>query len=250
MSGLTALCLRAPAASGAALIALTLLLGSGIARLSSEAGYRAFLGADHPAVARLDEFAARFGGGLPFAIVWSCAESEPCDRVFDPASLRMAHAVARALEAVPGVVRVDGPATSPLLVRPAFGLPEARRLAPEGEPVHDLAALAVRASRDPTWVGQIVSADGLAGGLVIHLASSEPEIGIRALTASNLALEPFEQEGFRFSRVGGPVEFVVAGAELERAMREIVPVMVLLTGLALAVLFGRPAPALVKSEKS
>ena len=76
---------------------VTLLLGAGLPRLETDVGYRAFLGARHPAVVELDTFVSRFGAGLPMAAVWSCAESNACESVFDEASLRMAHGVASAL---------------------------------------------------------------------------------------------------------------------------------------------------------
>ena len=197
--------LRRPRLVLVGLLLATAALAAGLPRLETEAGYRAFLGAEHPAIRKLDAFAARFGGGLPFAVVWSCAESPACEDVFEPAPLEMAHGVARLMEAVPGVARVDGPATSPLLTAPAIGLPEARRLAPEGDPAPDVRALAARAVRDPTWVGQLVSADGRAGAIVVQLASSEPEVGVRALQALRGALARYEAEGFRFHLVGGPV---------------------------------------------
>lgn len=244
MRTLAAASLRRPATTLALLIAVTAGLAAGLPRLRTEVGYRAFLGPDHPAIARLDAFAARFGGGLPFAAVWSCAESAGCDRALDARSLAMAHAVASAMAAVPGVAHVDGPATSPLLVVPAFGLPETRRLAPDGRPAADLPTLAAAAREDPTWVGQLVSADGLAAAIVVQLATSGGEEGARAVAALRAALAPHEAAGFAFHLVGGPVEFVVAGAELERSTARMVPAMVGLVGLVLLLLFRAPAPAL------
>jgi predicted RND superfamily exporter protein len=233
---LTGLSLRHPAATLALLGVATLTLGAGAARLDTDAGYRAFLGSGHPAVRELDAFVARFGGGLPFAAVWSCAESPACESVFDADSLAMAHAVARRLEATPGVRRVDGPATSPLLAPVLFELPQARRLAPEGVPVEGLEALAARAVEDPTWVGQLVSADGAAGALLVHLESSDGAAGVAALRVLRELLMPWEARGFRFHLVGGPVEFVVAGGELARHTARLVPVMVALVAAVLVVL--------------
>ncbi len=237
--------LRRPATLAALVGVATLALAAGLPRLETAAGYRAFLGADHPVVTRLDAFTARFGGGLPFAAVWSCTETEACDGVFEPAALQMAHEVARHLEAVPGVVAVDGPATSPVLMRPEIGFPEARRLFVEGAPAPDLDRLAAAARSDPSWVGQIVSADGRAGALVIQLESSDTALGARALAALDEALAPHERAGFRFHRIGGPVEFVVAGGELEAATARMIPVMVALVAGVLALLFRRVGPALV-----
>ncbi|MDJ0849449.1 MAG: efflux RND transporter permease subunit [Myxococcota bacterium] len=229
--------LRRPAATLALLALVTLGLGSGALRLESEAGYRAFLGAEHPALRELDAFVERFGGGLPFAAVWSCRESSACASVFDRASLAMAHDVARSLEATPGVRRVDGPATSGLLAPVLFELPEARTLFGDGEPHPELDALAGHALRAPSWVGQIVSGDGQSGALLVHLESSDARVGARVLHRLRALLAPHEARGFVFHLVGGPVEFVVAGDELARNTARIVPLMVVLVALVLALLF-------------
>jgi len=229
---LSAAALRYPRAAGALLVAMTLALGGGALGLTTEVGYRAFLGHDHPAVTELDDFLARFGGGLPLVAVWTCAES-PCDTALDTRSLAMAWDVASALRDTPGVARVDGPATSPLVVNEFLGLPRARRLAPDGRPARDLDRLADLARADPLWVGQILSEDARAGAILVHLDSSDGATSRRALGALEAALAPHEARGFRFHLVGGPVEFVVAGSELETNMARIVPFMVALVGLVL-----------------
>jgi len=244
VSSLVAWCFRAPIAAAVAIAALTAGFALGVPRLETSVGYRAFLGPDHPAIVALDETAARFGGGFPLAAVWSCRESPACEHVFDAPSLAMAHAVARSLETLPGVLRVDSPATSPLLVEPRLGLPRTRQLAPEGKLASDIAPLAARAVRDATWVGQIVSADSLAGALVVQVSSSDANVAAEIVDRLRATLAPFENEGFRFDLVGGPVDFVVAARELERASVVLVPVMVLLAGAILVLLFGRIAPAL------
>ena len=217
------------------------VLGAGALRVGSDSGYRAFLGAGNPVVRDLDAVAARFGGGVPFAITYTCRDAAPCRSVFDPAALELAHALATQLAAVPGVRRVDGPATSPLLASELFDLPRARQLAPDGTPAPDLAELVPRALADPLWVGQIVSPDGTAGALVVTLEDSSSEAAERAVDAVLAAIAPFEARGFSFALAGGPVEFVVAGRELDRAAQRLVPVIVLLVG-AIVWLAFRSAP--------
>jgi len=219
----------------------TLVLGAGALRVGSDSGYRAFLGAGHPVVRDLDAVAARFGGGVPFAISFACRDAAPCRSVFDPPALALAHALATQLAKVNGVRRVDGPATSPLLAPELFDLPRARQLAPEGRPAPDLAELAPRALADPLWAGQIVSPDGTAGALVVTLEDSASETAERAVDAALAALAPFEARGFTFALAGGPVEFVVAGRELDRAARRLVPAIVVLVG-AIVWLAFRSAP--------
>ncbi len=229
---LAAATLRRPTVAWALLATATLGLATGALHLTTEVGYRAFLGHHHPAVVEFDDFVERFGGGLPLVAVWTCEES-PCEDALDPASLAMTHDVASGLTEVQGVARVDSPATSPLVVNEILGLPRARHLAPEGKPAKDLQRLARLAREDPLWLGQLISEDGRAGAILIHLESSDSTTSRSALLALQEALAPHEAAGFRFHLVGGPVEFVVAGNELERNMARIVPFMVALVGLVL-----------------
>jgi len=242
LARLTAFTLRHRGVAWLILGAVTLVAGLGVARLESAVGYRSLLGERHPVVRQLDAFVGRFGGGLPLVAVWTCAES-PCDDVFDARSLRMAHAVARALEPLEGVRRVDSPATSPLVAPEPLDLPRARRLAPDGTPVSDVGALAPVALADPLWARQLVSEDGQAGAVLIHLGGSDSRTSTRVHAALVAALAPWQRDGFRFHLVGGPVEFVVAGGELERSMVRVVPAMVALVGLTLMLLFRSVAAA-------
>jgi uncharacterized protein len=226
-------------------VVLTLGLGVGALRVGTDTGYRAFLGSAHPVVRDLDAVAARFGGGAPFAVTYRCAPPAPCRSVFDAPALAMAYALAVELSAVPGVRRVDGPATSPLLAPEPFDLPRARRLAPDGVPVADLAELVPRALADPLWVGQIVAPDASAGALIVTLEDSAGATAERAVDAALAASARFVAQGFSFAFAGGPVEFVVAGRELDRNAQRLVPVIVLLVGALLWLAFRSAAPALL-----
>lgn len=245
MQRLAAWALARPALVLALALAATLGLGAGALRIRADGGYRAFLGAGHPVVRDLDAVATRFGAGVPFALTFRCRETAPCRSVFDPAALEMAYRVATEIAAVPGVRRVDGPATSPLLVGELFDLPRARRLAPDGVPVPDLAELVPRALADPLWVGQIVSPDASAGALVVTLGDSTNATAERAVDAALAALAPFEARGFSFALAGGPVEFVVAGRELDRRAQQLVPAIVLLVGAILWLTFRSALPPLL-----
>lgn len=222
---LARLALRHRAATLVLLATLTSLLGFGLPQLKTDVGYRAFLGADHPAVRRLDALLERFGGGLPLAAVWSCDES-PCRSALDASSLAMAHAITEQMKGAPGVRRVDSPATSPLPTQPLIGLPETRQLAPNGEPAADLEELRRAALEDPMWVGQLISPDGVTGAVLIHLTDSKGSTGATVYAALRDAVAPYEAEGYRFSFAGGPVEFVVAGGELDRNTAKILPLMI------------------------
>jgi predicted RND superfamily exporter protein len=155
----------------------------------------------------------------------------------------MAHAVALALQATPGVRAVASPATSPLLV-PAPGGFAVRRLVEDGRPAADRARLGVRARADPLWVGSLVSSDGDVGALVVEIASSRSELGSSVLRALDAALAPWEARGFRFHRVGDPVEFVVAGGELLADAQRLAPAILGLAGAMIFVLLRSIGAAL------
>lgn len=237
--------MRWPRVTATWIAAATLLAGAGIMRVETAVGYRAFLGADHPVVREFDEFVERFGGGLPLLAVWSCAASAACDGALDERSLRMADAVARRLAVVPAIRRVDSPATSPLLFHPAIGLPQVRTMVRDGDVVAEIDELRRQALRDPAWVRRLVSADGKAGAIALHLRDSASATAEEAYAALREALQPYEVAGYEFAYVGGPVEFVVAAADLQRNSQRIIPLMVAVIAVVLVMLFGTPAPAAV-----
>ena len=241
MHRLAAWALRQPLATVALALALVAVLGAGALRVGTDGGYRAFLGASHPVLRELDAVAARFGGGVPFAVTFHCLDTSPCRSVFDPPALELAHTLSVAIGRTPGVRRVDSPATSPLLVAELFDLPRARQLAPDGKPAADLDALIPRALADPLWLGQIVSPDARAGALIVTLEDSTNATAERAVDAALAAIAPFEARGFAFALAGGPVEFVVAGRDLDRQAQRLVPVIVALV-FAIVWLTFRSAP--------
>lgn len=235
MKRLPELALRAPIWALALLGVVTALVGSGALRLDSDLGYRAFLGTHHPSVTAFDGFLERFGGGLPLRAVFSCDES-PCQSALDASALEMARDVGDELARSPAVSGVTSPANA-VLFQPTPAGPVPRRLVQDGSVVPDREQLAPRALSDATWQGELVSADGRVGALVVDLVSSSGDVAREAYSALDSALAPFEARGWVFHRVGGPVEFVVAGGELEDAMKQIVPAMVGLVALSLVLLF-------------
>ncbi len=236
MHQLTRFSLRHPRLGAAIILAVTALAALGALRIETNAGFRAYVGSDHPAVRRLDQFIARFGGGLPVAAVWSCAHTEACDSVFDDASLMMAYQVATALERTAGVRSVQSPATSALLVPSSDGF-AVRSFVENGRPVPDREALSRRAVVDPLWQRALVSPDGKVGAIVLELASSESELNIRVMEELQEILREFERRGYRFHLVGDPVGFVLAGGDLRRDSFRLVPAIVTLIGIVLFALF-------------
>ena len=240
----TRVALAWPRATAAAIGGLTILALFGVARLETEVGYRAFLGAEHPIVREFDAFVERFGGGLPMLAMWSCTTSRGCNDALDDSSLRMTADVVDKLAGYPSILRVDSPATSPLMVRRVIGLPVMRTLLRDGVVAEDADDLRREALSDPSWLGRLVAPDGTAAAIVLHLRDSSGATAENAYAALRDAVRTHEAAGFEFSFAGGPVEFVVAGADLRRSTQRIMPLMVGLIAVALVLLFGAPAPAI------
>jgi predicted RND superfamily exporter protein/signal transduction histidine kinase len=217
-------------------VAITLWAAAGLPRVPTEVGYRGVLGDAHPSVLELDAFIDRFGGGLPVFAVYSCAESNACDSAFDEAPLLMARSVEESMSRHPLVRRVESPASSPILVPGAGGF-EVRRLVEDGRIAADREALRDRALADGLWEGTLVSGDGRVGAIVVQLASSDSRTTSSVVPALRETLAPFEAEGFRFHLVGDPVDFAVAGGELQRETPRIVPLMIaIVAGIVFALL--------------
>jgi predicted RND superfamily exporter protein len=226
-----------PRASLALLAALTLAFAAGLPRLETDVGYRSVLGRQHPTVARFEAFLGRFGGGFPLAAVYDCTGIPACDSVFDPDALRTAAAIAGSLAAEPSIRRVDSVATTPLLLPGEEGEVAVRHLVEQGAAAADREHLARRALRDSLWPRWLLDAEGRVGAIVIEVASSRSRDQVAAYAALEAALAPHEARGYRFQRVGGPVEFVVAGTELQADTARLVPLMVALVAGVLIALF-------------
>lgn len=191
--------------------------------MHTEFGYRVLLGDDHPAVRTLDGLLAEFGGGLPLWLAWECGDGHPCASALDSVSLRMAQALARELAALPDARSVRGPADAPILAPDASGF-AVRHLVENGEVASDAQALAALALSDPLWLGDVVSADGSVGAIVVEPRDSTNATAVAIVEAAQAAIQPHQQAGFAFHLMGDPVTTVVAGRELAESSAALVPV--------------------------
>jgi predicted RND superfamily exporter protein len=186
----------------AALLVISGLAGWLSSRIEVVTGAQADLGPDHPVIREFEGFLERFGGGYPVLIAWSCAETDLCENVFDPESLRMAYQVSRVLEQSSAVQRVSSPATSAVLVPlPGEGF-ESRTLWVNGDAAPDRELLARHALADPLWRGTLVSNDAAVGAIVVEMASTESKALFSVVHDIREALAPMERRGFRYSLVG------------------------------------------------
>ncbi|MEE8474194.1 MAG: MMPL family transporter, partial [Myxococcota bacterium] len=235
MYRLTRISLNRPRATLAILGAITVVLGAGLPRVHSEYGYRVLIGDDHPSIVALDAFIERFGGGFPIQIGWACGEGQPCDSVFDRASMEMAHAVQRELASAAGVQRVVGPSSASLLM-PSTGGFAVRRFVEHDRFVNDAERLAARALDDSLWVGSLIAADASAGFIVVQVVDTREETSVRVSQAIEAALRPHEAAGFTFYLVGDPIANLIVGRDLAESTARVIPFTVLVIGLILLTL--------------
>ncbi len=236
MTRLTEISLTYPRSVLTALVMVTVLFAAGLPRLETDVGYRAFLGEEDKEVRKLDDFVARFGGGFPIALIWSCADTSFCSDVFEPKALRMAQDLSRTLELMPGVARVESPATSILLTPSSDGF-DVRYLVENGEVASDVSELSTRAKIDPLWVGGLISADGQVGAVVVELASTDMRANQEIFDAAQSATTKYKEQGVEFHFVGEVVEATVTQRELGLDTATLIPAMVGLIAVIIFALF-------------
>jgi hypothetical protein len=212
MERLTDLALRWPLLTIGLAIALSVTAGLRATGAESSSGAHALLGASHSEVQRLERFLARFGGGYPVVVAWSCGETgDPCRSALDAASLAMAHAVGEELLQEAHVLRVSSPAHTPILLPSSDGI-RIHRLFDHGRA--DLPHGAIRAAlSDPVWKGTLVSTDGRTGGLLVESSSTTPEDQVALVSAIERATAPYDERGFRFALSGNPFFHVASQRE-------------------------------------
>ncbi len=223
--------LRRPWLTLGVLLVITGVLGAGVPRVKPAYGFRVLIGADHPAIQALDSLIDEFAGGYPARIAWKCGRGEPCNTVFDAASLEMADALTQELAAAAPVMNVLGPANAPVLVSNADGF-AVRRFVENGVTASDARELAQRVLDDPLWVGTLVSPDGHVGVIVVQPADNEPETDLLLTDTIDAVLEPFRAEGFSYHLVGDITD-VYMGRALAESTNALMPVMILVIGALL-----------------
>jgi len=231
MHRLTEFSLRRPWLTLGILLAITVGLGAGALRVQQAYGFRVMVGDDHPGIQALDSLVSEFSGGYPVRIAWECGAGQPCEDVFDTASLEMAQALTRELSASAPVVSVIGPANASVLVPSEDGF-VVRRFVENGTVAADADELAKRVLDDPLWVGDLVSADGRVGVVVVQPADNLPETDLLLVETIDEVLSPLRERGFSYHVVGHGPSSVFAGRVLAESTSALIP----FTALVIAVL--------------
>ena len=214
------------------LAALTCAFGAGLPKLHAAYGYHVLIGDDHPAILKLDAFIEMFGGGQPIVVAWDCGAEAPCAHPLDRAAVEMVHDVGSALASRGDVRRVASAATTSVIIPDEFGF-AVRHLVEHGALAPDLDDLATRAYEDPLWDGVLFNADRRAGAFIVQPANTLPATEERLTDALLAALAPHEARGFTFAIRGPAPGSVVGGRALDQSVQRLIPVLVIVIGIAL-----------------
>ncbi len=236
MYQLTRYSLEHPRLTTALIAVITLALASQLLFLRAETGYRAYLGEYHPTIEKLESFIDGFGGGLPMAAVWSCADTDQCESVFDDNALFMASDIVGQLRRRNDVRRIESPATTPILIARGDEI-GARTLVVDDHVSPDIELLRTRAVIDPVWSGILVSRDGRAGAIILELESSSSDENVAVLRALEAALKPHQESGFKFHIVGQTAQFAITDEALAADSALLTVPMVALVAVIILLLF-------------
>jgi uncharacterized protein len=234
---LTEASVRRPWVAVAVGLALTAVLLSQAARLTSEVGYAAYFGPDDPAVERLARFFEEFDSGLHVLVVFGCPGSTLCSEVGERPALEFIGRLQGELDGLANVRRTQSVLNAPIVVGPLETRTIARR-APDGSYAleGDWPQLVARSVGEPFLANVVVSADATTAGIVVELQSLESQ-AVRRLVHEILALVPrYEAElGAEIFVAGDPVWTVLADDDLDADSRNLT---ILMFVLILAVLWG------------
>jgi uncharacterized protein len=234
--------LRHPRRIVALVLLLTALSWVAIPRVHLELDARSLIPRDHPAMAASDRAAALFG----VRDVVLLALENPRDGIYHPSSLALLRTLSAELEREPGVIvdSVASLATVPRLVvendtidlRPLLhrDLPVNARMA------HRIAAETRAAGLDD---GVLVAPDGRAATL---LAEVDPTVDRQAIAERIEALLARHAGGCcRLYASGTVMAQADLGASAGRDLLHLVPLVIVILGAVMMLIFRHPVPALV-----
>ena len=192
-----------PAAAAALFALVTILFAAQIPRLEVDASNEGFMLEQDPARRYYEQVKATFGSDELTVVMVKA------DDIFTAPALHAIQRVSNTLERVDGVVRVDSLATVDNISATDDGV-EIATLLHDGIPAdaEGLARLKKKALDNPVVVGNLVSADAKAAGVLVYTQAAAGDKGFtRALLPARvdevLAQEP--AAGVALYQIGGPL---------------------------------------------
>ena len=221
--------LRAPRATLAAMLAVTLILGFFARTIRVDSSIEELLPAHDPDRAYYDAAVATFGSEEIVVIGVFAAD------VFAPATLAKITALSERLGAIDGVREVLSLSTVKSVEVGDFGLTTGRLMRALPQTPEETAALRARVLATPLYVGNVVSADGRTAGVsVVFEPMSDQEFLARHLDEQIRALTA-EIEGPETVAITGVPTLKVHGARLmEQDILKFTPLSLLLVIAVLA----------------
>ena len=215
----------------------SLLMAWQATRVTSEVGYAAYFGPEHPGVARMKSFLSEFDVGLFVLFAFTCDESALCERVDEPEALKFIGRMHAELSSLPNVRRMVSILNAPIVSGP-FDIRTVARLGPAGsfELADDWPELVEQARTERFIVNTVISPDARAAGLIMEFQSLDSR-DVRQLVHEILDRMPrFEQEfGGEIHLAGDPVWTVMSDDDLQRDSNTLTVLMFM---VIIGVLFG------------
>jgi len=196
-------------------------------RLTSEVGYAAYFGPDHPAVEGMQGFLEEFGSGFHALVAFSCNDTHVCERVTEIDALELLSDLHSELDTLPNVRSTHSVLNAPILVDPL----DTRTLAERNGDgryrlVESWPDLVARLDEQPFLTNTVISRDLRTAGLVVELQSLDSVPVRRAVHAIREVVERYEtQLGAEIYLAGDPVWTVLSDDSLDADSRTLTVVM-------------------------
>ena len=181
---------------------VTVFFGYHASRLQIDASSEGLMLEHDPARAHYDRVKDTFGSDELTVIVIKA------DDVFTPAGLGAIHQLSESLQRIEGVARVDSLATVDNISATGDGL-EIAPLLRDGVPADaaELATVRAKALGNPVFVGNLVSGDGRAAGVLVYTQprADDKEFNARFTAAVDALIAEQARPGLTIYQVGAPL---------------------------------------------
>ena len=226
-----------PAAAAALFALVTIFFAAQIPRLEVDASNEGFMLEQDPARRYYEQVKATFGSDELTVVMVKA------DDIFTPPALHAIQRVSNTLERVDGVVRVDSLATVDNISATDDGV-EIAPLLHDGVPAdaEGLARLKKKALDNPVVVGNLVSADAKAAGVLVYTQAASGDKGFNARFSARvdevLAQEP--AAGVALYQIGGPLIKATVADYVQRDQLTLIPFSVITLFVVLLIGFRTP----------
>ncbi|MFC1561394.1 RND family transporter [candidate division KSB1 bacterium] len=200
---------------------VTAMLASGVAKINIEEDIKAMLPHDMPSRQTLNELEEVFGGS-DVALIGIGNEEET---IFNVGTLKKIRAITDSLDVIPDVNRVTSLATVKYMEGHDWGLEVTPYLEEEPETAEDAARIRDMFYKDSTYVGILVSEDGMYTAVVAQMREDAELLDVYEELQSLIT----EYEGpEKFYVAGTPIVTTIVAQSIKHDLRRLIPFVILL----------------------